>query len=348
MAKKIRRKLISIDALQVKQGANLFYVLALPASVLFRITEINQRSEDKTEGYQRALSLSRVKNIARYIKSGGLLPGSIVATFEKGSYDEAARKLKISDISKAGWIIDGQHRLAGAHEASKNGGTDILLPLIAFLDLSADKQIELFITINREAKGVPASLYIDLLKELPKKKSLKELTDERIADIARGLDRDELSPFHQRIIFTTTASAGDISLNNFARVLRPHVARPNGVISLFNPTEQEGAINNYYRALMATFPSAFKKPPSIFFRTVGFGAAFRAFPLVFSYTNTMYKSFSVASICKVLAEVSDYDFENWTQMGSGSGAEISAGDDFSAAIEDALTKSGASTKLKLD
>jgi hypothetical protein len=73
---------------------------------------------------------------------------------------------------------------------------------------------------------VPASLYIDLLKDLPKQKSEKELTDERIADIARALDRDELSPFNQKIIFTRTAHAGEISLNNFARVLRPHISRP--------------------------------------------------------------------------------------------------------------------------
>ena len=58
-------------------------------------------------------------------------------------------------------MIDGQHRLAGAHEAVALG-TDLVLPVIGFLDLSIEKQVELFITINKEARGVPASLYIDL------------------------------------------------------------------------------------------------------------------------------------------------------------------------------------------
>jgi DGQHR domain-containing protein len=254
----VKRKLaksIAVDAIPVQQGKFTFYLFSMPASTLWRVTEINQRSEDKREGYQRALSDARVRNISKYIQTGGMLAGSIVVSFDKGTFDSANRKLRIPNQESVGWVIDGQHRLAGAYEASEKG-TDLTLPIIAFLELSIDKQIELFITINKEARGVPASLYIDLLRELPKKKTERELTDERIADIARALDDDELSPFHQKIIFTRNARAGEISLNNFARILRPHIARPAGTISLFTPITQEGAITNYYKALVVSGPDS--------------------------------------------------------------------------------------------
>jgi hypothetical protein len=163
------------------------------------------------------------------------------------------------------------------------------------------------------------------------------------------LDRDELSPFNQKIIFTRNAKAGEISLNNFARILRPHISRPGGTISLFTATEQEGAVNNYYKALVVAFPKAFKKNPPIFFMTVGFGAVWRAFPYVFNLTQSRYKNFSVASISKVFLEVNDFDFDKWSQAGSGSGAEISAGDDLIAALEEAYADDeGGFVALKLE
>jgi DGQHR domain-containing protein len=345
----IKPKFISIDAIPVTQAGVSFYLLSIAASTLWRITEINQRSEDKDEGYQRALSNARVRNIARYIKTGGMLPGSIVVTFDDGTFNKKTQKLRLPIRKNVGWIIDGQHRLAGAHEASKGSNSvDLKLPTIAFLELPPEKQIELFITINREARGVPASLYIDLLKNLPRQKTERELTEERIADIARGIDRDEQSPFHQKIIFTSTAKAGQISLNNFARILRPHIMRPAGTIALFTPHEQEGAINNFYKALAVSFPKVFKKSPSILFRTIGFGAVFRAFPLIFNLTRTRYNAFSVANISKILKEVNDFDFEKWVQAGTGSGAEISAGEDLIAAIEEAFAEDGGVGTLTLE
>jgi DGQHR domain-containing protein len=199
---------IIVDVIPVKQGTFSFFLFAMSASMLWRLTQINKRSEDKDEGYQRALSNARVRNIAKYIQRGGMLAGSVVVSLDEGTYDIGKHQLRLPNKDNIGWIIDGQHRLAGAHEASKKKENDLSLPVIAFLNLSIERQVELFITINKEARGVPASLYIDLLKELPKQKSERELTDERIADIARALDRDELSPFNQKIIFTPHRSRG--------------------------------------------------------------------------------------------------------------------------------------------
>jgi DGQHR domain-containing protein len=343
-----RSKTLSIPVFAVTQGDLTFYLFAMAASELWRLTEINQRSEEKEEGYQRALSRSRVRQVARYLRNGGVIPGSIIVSFKSGKYNSAKKALILSNKANIGWIIDGQHRLAGAHEASKDG-LDVVLPVVAFIKLQNERQIDFFITINREARSVPASLYIDLLKELPRIKTEKELTDERIADIARQLDSDELSPFYQRIIFTRSARAGELSLNNFARILRPHVALQSGTLGIYTQIEQLGAIDNYYKGLMATFPRLTKREPPILFRTIGFGAVWRAFPYVFQLANAKYKSFSVASIGKIFGEIRDFDFDSWTQLGTGTAAENQAGLDLIAALQEAFADDESGPiALKLD
>lgn len=336
----------SIDAIRVSQKERCFYLFSMRASKLYDLVQINRRSEDKRDGYQRALSPSRVRSISKYIANGGVIPGAIVISLDSGEFDEAASRLQLPAGSNIGWVIDGQHRLAGSFEASE-AGVDLELAVVAFLKAPIEEQIELFITINREARGVPASLYIDLLKDLPRKKTDKEITDERIADIARRINTDEASPFFQRIIFTRNARAGEISLVNFARILRPHIVRQSGCLGLYTQPEQEGAINNYYRALITAFPRAAEK--ELFFRTVGFGGVWRAFPLILNLALTRHKAFSVSAITKIFAEISDFDFDSWSELGSGSGAEIQAGDDLSQAIENAFSdESSASIALKLD
>jgi DGQHR domain-containing protein len=326
--------MIRTRAVRVEQGKLTFYLIALNASQLWDVLTINQRVEAKDEGYQRVLSPGRVRAVSRYIESGGAVPGSVIVSFDKLNFSVESDELEIPD-GETGWVIDGQHRLAGAHEAAQ-AGTDIILPVAAFAGLSFEAQVELFITINREAKNVPSSLYLDLLKHLPKKKSEKELTEERISDIARTLNNDEASPFFQRIIFTRTARAGEISLTNFARVLRPHLQKTGGTLSPFTQTEQVGVISNYYRALEMAFPTLAKADSSVLFRTVGFGGVWRAFPLVFSNALSRHKAASVSAFAKVLKQIAGFNFDDWTQYGTGTAAEGQAGDDMIASLQEAL------------
>jgi DGQHR domain-containing protein len=336
---------VHLPAIPVQQGQHVFYLFTMPASKLYRLLEINRRSEDKREGYQRALSPSRVKSVERYIVAGRRVPGAIIAAFDRGSFDPDARILTLPKDENVGWVVDGQHRLAGAFQASEEG-SDIWLPAVGLLEASLQDQIELFITINREARGVPASLYIDLLKDLPRVKSEREIIDERVSDIARQLNNEELSPFFQRVIFTRTARAGEISLVNFARIFRSLLDRTSGILGIYTEIEQEGAITNYYKALSIAYPEAWRR--DIFFRTVGFGGVWRAFPLVFTLTNSRFKGFTVSAIAKIFSQVGDFDFESWNQFGTGSAAEIQAGNDLISRIRDAFSSEDSpSVVLKL-
>jgi DGQHR domain-containing protein len=340
--------MLKVSALKVDQAGGSFYLFSLNASDLFKITEINQRVEGREEGYQRVLSPGRVKSVTRYITGGGSIPGSIIVSFDKLTFDAKTGTLTLPNDKEPGWVIDGQHRLAGAYEASKSG-TDIQLAVAAFEGTSFEEQIELFITINREAKNVSSSLYLDLLKRLPKKKSEKDSLEERITDIARALNGDEQSPFFQRIIFTKTARAGEVGLTNFARVMRPLFNKSGGTLSPYTQTEQVRVIDNYFRALETSFSKYWKNDSPIFFRTVGFGAVWRAFPFVFTTALSTYKASNVSSFVKILKEIEGFNFDSWSEYGSGSAAEISAGDDLLTMLQDAFSDDGSGAiGLRLD
>ena len=112
------------------------------------------------------------------------------------------------------------------------------------------------------------------------------------------------------------------------------------MLGLYTEIEQEGAINNYFSGLKVAYPDLFKKDPPIFFKTVGFGAVWRAFPFAFNLANTKFKSVSVASFAKVFSAIKGFNFEAWDQLGTGTAAEVQAGDDLITELQEAFTEDG--------
>ena len=317
-------------AIVVSQTSTTLYAFKAKASILYSALSINRRIEDKDEGYQRALSVGRVQAITRYIAKKNPIPGAIIVAFDSARYDTEKNELVVPAGNDVGWIIDGQHRLAGAAEAARDG-VDVELPVVAYLDLGVKEQIEQFITINREAKSVPTSLYLDLLKQLPWKKPA-EISKERAADIATLLRRDEDSPFFERIVVTTSPKSGQLSLTNFVRKISPHVVPDKGILGPYLEQEQMAVISNYFTALRQVFPSEYRARNSVFFKTVGFGGVWNAFPTLFSLTLKNHSGFRVKDVVAVLSRIGHFDFSGWHQYGSGNQAETNAGDDLKAEL----------------
>jgi hypothetical protein len=70
---------------------------------------------------------------------------------------------------------------------------------------------------------------------------------------------------------------------------------------------------------------------------------------VFTTALSTYKASNVTSFVKILREISGFDFAAWSDYGTGSGAEISAGDDLLSMLQDAFAGEDNSTiGLKLD
>lgn len=318
-----------------KQGQTQLILFVANAKALWEIVEVDRRTEDKKEGYQRALSVARVAKLTSYIDAGNVIPNSVLISFDEGSLIAGGTKLKVPRKPGIGWIIDGQHRLAAASEAE----TEIDLAVIAFVDLPEKEQIRQFVTINREHKGVPSSLYLELLEHMPGSKTESEIAQTRAVDLADLMKGDEESPFYGRIVTTTSPSEGQLSTTNFVRKVAPLV-RKNGRLNIFPDEQRAGIINNYYLGLAHVFPKEYKKKGSIFFKTLGFGALLGALPPFLDLTLSTYNTFKVSSVAAVFKRIDFFDFEAWHQMGTGSAAEFAAAED----LRQELTKAFAESK----
>lgn len=312
------------------QAGHKLYLFVTSAKKLWSIVDINRRAEDKDEGYQRTLSAARIAKIAHFIQGNNVLPTSVLINFDEGKFDKTSSTLLIPDKSNAGWVIDGQHRLAGAHESK----VDICLPVVAFLKLSFEEQVECFVTINREQKGVPSSLYYDLLQHIPGGKTEKEMIQERVVDIAKMLRSDESFQFFNRIVITSSPKKGQISLTNFVRKVSPLVKR-QGRLYMLPDVDRMGILNNYYKALANVFPKEYKLPDSIFFKTVGFGALMNALPTILDLTLQEFHGFRVVDVTKTFKTIADFDFSDWRKA-SGSLAESAATSDLIAYLTSSL------------
>lgn len=215
-------------------------------------------------------------------------------------------------------------------------GVDVEIPVVAFIGLSTDAQVEQFVTINREAKNVPTSLYLDLLGKLPNK-SAADVARERAVDLATELRRSEDSPFFQRIVITVAPKAGQISLTNFVRKLSAHVAPDKGILGAFSERDQVAIVSAYYEGLRQVFSKEYENKNSVFFKTIGFGALWNVFPIFFSITLKNQKDFGVKDVVATFKRVESFAFSAWNKLGTGNQAETLAGDDLRTTLLIAFT-----------
>lgn len=332
---------IIVPAIEISQGTRTLYVFSIKAKELWNNVSINTRNADKEEGYQRTLSTSRVKALSAYIDAQNILPTSIFISLDENS-SFSKGKLKIADSPEAGWVVDGQHRLAGAFEADR----DIELSVVAMIGADFDEQVRQFVTINKEAKGVPSSLYLDLRNHLPSKKTSKQAANDRAADIAQFLKKDEDSIFFGRLVLTGP-KRGQVSLTNFVRKLSPYLIEDKGFFADYTFEEQKGIVDNYFKGFKATFPKQFWQDKMVFFKTLGFGALLNVLPTVFTETMKKHGGFTVDNVADLLKAIDYFNFDTWENFGSGNGAEILAGNDLRTELSKSLSQTGDSGKLKL-
>jgi DGQHR domain-containing protein len=279
-----------------------------------------------------------------------IIPGSITIALDAGKFNKSTNRLHIEAGRDVAWVIDGQHRLAGAHLASQEG-LDIELNVVALVDFGEQEQIEQFVTINREGKNVPTSLYLDLLKRLPHVKKPGEVAAERAADIANALRHRKDSIFYGRIAVTTSPRQGQqVSMVNFVRKITPYVNPEHGLLNVFTLAQQIKIVDNYFGGIRNVYPEEWKKSDCIFFKTVGFGALWNVFEDIFKECTMHGKGFGIPDIEEALNPVRNFDFAQWSGIGSGSKAEIEAGKDFQVDFMRSIEKrraGGAKKEIRL-
>lgn len=234
---------LTVQALRVSQPLGVFYVVALPATVLLDTAYSDRlravRSADgnsyELEGSQRELLIPRLKEIGHYIASEeSTFPNSIILapnfyadtgqavedTNVRWRVDEvpntsapngAIFTLTIPSREALAPIIDGQHRLYGFNYCENPSRLNEELVCSVFIDLPKPFQAFLFATINSNQKPVSKSQTYDLFGYNVEKEPAEAWSPDKLAVfLARKLNTEHDSPLLHRLLI---AADNDFTLS---------------------------------------------------------------------------------------------------------------------------------------
>ena len=211
----------AVVATRGKMGGETFYTFLIKPDELLKIAYVGHKASrdiENLETYQRMLQPTRLKKIAEYINSGGKFPTNIVVNLKtkrrtdlrfdqiQNFGDEVLGILYLPPIYSSAWIIDGQHRLYGYTYARRSEGFNedtTVLPVLAFENLPADKEMKLFIDINSKQVKVSPGLLVELYSGLHwRSPDPEEAFQALLSRIASRLNSEKTSPLYDRVVVT--------------------------------------------------------------------------------------------------------------------------------------------------
>lgn len=204
----------AVPAIQGKMGGLTYYSFAIEPSRLLKLAYVLHRNTANSRWmptYQRIIKRARLKRVSQFVEGGGFFPNSLVINidnkgkklrFDRAEKHEGSTTLGVLHLPRkyrSAYIIDGQHRLYGfAHSAR---AASELIPVVAFVDLPGEKQLELFMQINENQQSVPKNLQntlnADLLWNSPDKRKQAHALKLKVAQL---LGEQKSSPLRGRII----------------------------------------------------------------------------------------------------------------------------------------------------
>ena len=210
-----------VVATRGKMGGETFYTFLIRPDELLKIAYVGHKASrdiENLETYQRMLQPKRLNRIAQYINSGGKFPTNIVVNLkpakksglkfeEKNKIgDEALGILHLPQNYASAWIIDGQHRLYGyayAREADGFNNDKTTIPVLAYQNLPAKNEMNLFVDINSKQVKVRSGLLVELYANLHWLSSdPEEAFQALLSRISSRLNTEKLSPLNDRMVVT--------------------------------------------------------------------------------------------------------------------------------------------------
>jgi DNA sulfur modification protein DndB len=170
----------SFSAFPIHYNGITFYLAVIPSKILFDTSKVSHANEDKEKGYQRLLGLKRAKDIASYLNEGNVIPGAIILSAQKEAklqFDRKSNQLTYSLASNSFIVIDGQHRLYGAHQSAQN----IPFAVCIFDNLDLEEEVRYFLDINSTQRSIPKTLQLELT-QLTAKPLSKDEVRQRLFD----------------------------------------------------------------------------------------------------------------------------------------------------------------------
>ena len=206
----------SYPALLLTQNQHRFYFFTIPVEDLFPYCFVARRGEDPISGFQRSLSEDRADDIALYLSSGsGSIPSNIVLSAQTAShfrYSNKTKSVSFSRVPECFLVLDGQHRLWGYQKSKVRHR----VPVAVYENLSRAEEARLFIDINTNQKGVPATLLLDIKRLAEMEKG----QDGVLRDLFDSLAKHSGSPVAGKLSSAVSAP-GKISRVSFNRSIAP-------------------------------------------------------------------------------------------------------------------------------
>lgn len=276
------------------------YVTVMRAKEIFEISKVSRIDEDNQKGYQRFLSEKRACDIAEYIDDGNIIPGSIILSAHDDfdiKFDPSTNELQLEPNNSSLFVIDGQHRLWGANKSDK----DVLLPVCIFTGLELNQEVQYFLDINSNQKGVPKTLRIELLKFLSQPNSKDEILNSLFKDLG-----EEASSALFNKISPTKSMVGKISHVPFRSAIEPLIEGP--VLNKFDYKQKKNLLENYLNAVESTLINIEDNPRRLV-SSAFFQAIFKIFEEVCDYSMTYFKNYKQSSFEYILLGIKNIDFE---------------------------------------
>lgn len=177
-------------ALNLSRGRVSFYLTSMTPDELFSCVRVSRVEEDLDSGFQRALDTARARRISKYLIDGKVIPGAIILSCQSPealNYDENKKVLSFKPEDGLFLVVDGQHRLYGSHLA-RESVNNLIVPVCILSGLSKNEEIQYFIDINSNQKGVPKTLRIELTKYLVDVDSIDGIRLRLFEDLSQDTD----------------------------------------------------------------------------------------------------------------------------------------------------------------
>ena len=164
---------IVVEAIRGMTADYAYFMFNMKPIDLLRIAYVHHRNPIQERAYQRMMQKAKINSINTFLNdSTNFFGNNIIINFSedveflprKGTLSTGL--LEIPNLYASVWIIDGQHRLFGYAKNTRK--MEDYIPVLAFKDLSENKQGELFVTINKNQKAVDANLLWDIYGEMYK------------------------------------------------------------------------------------------------------------------------------------------------------------------------------------
>jgi len=167
------KTLVNLPAFKAKFGENTIYSFLIEPQKLLSVAYVARREVGNERYYQRILKRKRIGKIRGFLRGRGIFPNNIIVSFTKTpkfvpfgqDWESWPSWLEFGIITfpetyRSCWIIDGQHRLYAFSDPKMTNPPKIAV--LAFDQLSPEKQARFFVEINKEQKPVDPDLLWDL------------------------------------------------------------------------------------------------------------------------------------------------------------------------------------------